>query len=312
MVFGGDDARTGSVPSGGHDDVMKHFSCWEGDVEPGWSVNFLGVHTRVAFFSMFEQLADFSQRRHLLTTHPYPNEDYFEWVALLQSVVEAQQRFTMVELGAGYGKWLVNGALAVRGYSGIPCRLIGVEAEPAHFKWMLQHLSDNGISRSEAKLRRAAVVAEDGPVWFHVGEAADWYGQAVADATDAPQSAAARFRSRLGAIRSAGRRRVQRVPGLSLASVLANEDRVDFLDVDVQGVEADVLVPAALELDDKVRRAYIGTHSRDNEERIRALFSGLGWECIDDYPSNQTCDTRIGQIAFQDGVQTWLNRRLSR
>src|SRR5262245_19881474 len=80
--------------------------------QPGWDVNFLGVRTRVKFFSLYEELADFSETRHVVTTPPVPNEDYFEWVTLIEAVVEARERFTMIELGAGWGRWLANAALA--------------------------------------------------------------------------------------------------------------------------------------------------------------------------------------------------------
>jgi hypothetical protein len=55
-----------------------------GWVEPGWHVNFLGVRTRVAFFSLYERLADYSRGRRLKAAPPTPNEDYFEWIALLE------------------------------------------------------------------------------------------------------------------------------------------------------------------------------------------------------------------------------------
>jgi FkbM family methyltransferase len=134
----------------------------------------------------------------------------------------------MIELGAGWGRWLANAAFVVRQIRGVPVMLIGVEPEPRHFAWMKQHLSDNGINRREWKLVRAATAGADGHVWFHVGAAADWYGQAIAEGNH-----------RLRHIR------VSR--------------RVELLDIDIQGAEADVLEPAAASLDSKVRRVYIGT-----------------------------------------------------
>jgi FkbM family methyltransferase len=317
MVFGGDDAHArGPIQTEPHP-VMHHFGCWEGDVDAGWSVNFLGVRTRVAFFSMFEQLADFSRQRHVITTHPVANEDYFEWIALLESVVEARDRYTMIELGAGYGKWLANAALAVRQYSGIPCRLLGIEAEPRHFAWMKEHMRDNGIPSASTRLIRAAVAPADGRVWFHVGDAADWYGQAIADDVPVqqerrpfgayPRAVLRRFRGQ----EPAGRR-VERVRAISLASLLAEEDFVDFVDIDVQGAEAAVLESAADPVDLLVRRIYVGTHSRENEDRIRELFRSLRWENVDDYAFASENETPWGAISFQDGVQTWLNPKLAK
>ena len=44
------------------------------------------------------------------TILPYPDfcEEYFEWIDVLESVLAADQQFVMIELGAGYGRWLVQ------------------------------------------------------------------------------------------------------------------------------------------------------------------------------------------------------------
>jgi FkbM family methyltransferase len=281
--------------------------------KPGWDVNFLGVRTRVKFFSLYEELADFSGMRCVVGAPPVPNEDYFEWVTLIEAAVEARERFTMIELGAGWGRWLANAALAVRQISGIPIMLVGVEPEPRHFTWMKQHLSDNGIKRRERKLVRAAAAGADGHVWFHVGAAADWYGQSVAEGTPSPS-----LRARVAGLgqymlRRLGRsdkRARQLVPAVSLTSLLRPLDRVNLLDVDIQGAEPDVLEPAAASIDSKVRRVYVGTHNREVEARLRALFRGLGWTSIYDFPGGGTSETAWGRIMFEDGVQAWLNPRL--
>ena len=36
---------------------------------------------------------------------PPIDEEYFEWVDLLESVRDARGAYTMMELGAGYGRW---------------------------------------------------------------------------------------------------------------------------------------------------------------------------------------------------------------
>ncbi len=283
------------------------------DVPPGWDLNFLGVRTRVEFFSLYNELADFSTKRRVATEPPPPNEDYFEWVTLMEAAVEARERFTMIELGAGWGRWLANAALAVRQISGLPVKLIGVEFEPQHFTWMEQHLDDNGIKPEERKLVRAAAAASDGHVWVHVGDAAGWYGQSVVPGkplspTRAYVATVRQFvRRRLG---RGDRRSLQPVPAVSLATLLGPLDRVDLIDVDIQGAEADVLEPAAASLDEKVRRVYVGTHNADVEGRLRRLFEGLGWKPIYDFPSNSTSATDWGRIIFEDGAQTWLNPRL--
>jgi FkbM family methyltransferase len=294
--------------------VLESFGSWRGRVEPGWDVNFLGVRTRVAFFSLYEQLADFSQARDVEAGPPVPNEDYFEWVTLLEAAVEATDSFTMVELGAGWGKWIVNGVAALRAVNGdVPYHVVGVESEPTHFRWMKQHLEDNDVDLRHATLIEAAVTRDDGHVWFHVGAPADWYGQAIApepEAHDEP-GLLERLRSRLGRRPAPPvERAVERVRAVSLRTVLEPFDRVDLIDVDIQGAEADALEPAAAELDARVKRAYVATHDPTNEDRLRTLFNGLGWSCLHDYPGNGISETPWGRIMFEDGAQVWINPRL--
>jgi FkbM family methyltransferase len=290
--------------------VTQRFPVWNGWVDPGWDINFLGVRTRVAFFSLYEQLADFSQRRQVSAGRPIPNEDYFEWITLLEAVVEAERSFTMVELGAGWGRWIVNGIGALRAHGELPYHVVGVESEPTHFKWMQQHLRDNAVDLRSATLVEAAVASNDGHVWFHMGAPADWYGQAISAEPQEGQQPALRER-----VAHAVRRRVRRAPGrtvervraVSLATLLEPLDLVDLIDADIQGAEADALEPAADLLDAKVKRVYVATHTRDNEDRVRSLFNALGWDSVWDYPCGAESDTPWGRILFEDGAQVWRN-----
>jgi hypothetical protein len=70
--------------------------------------------------------------------------------------------------------------------------------------------------------------------------------------------------------------------------------------------------PTAASIDSKVRRVYVGTHNREVEARLRALFRGLGWTSVYDFPGGGTSETAWGRIMFEDGVQAWLNPRSSR
>src|SRR5215510_16250692 len=55
------------------------------DARPGFDVNFLGVQTRVKFLSLYSELADFSGTRRVVAAPPVPNEDYFEWISVLEA-----------------------------------------------------------------------------------------------------------------------------------------------------------------------------------------------------------------------------------
>jgi FkbM family methyltransferase len=243
--------------------------------------NWVGVLTRREFFD--EDL------RFVTVSPPPPDAEIFEWIDLLEAVTQARGRFTMLELGAGYGRWIVNAAAALRAYSGLDHSLTAVEAEPTHFRWLELHCADNEV---DATLIHAAVAASPGTVEFGVGDPASWYGQAIADGTWSPE-------------------RVETVGALTLSELLEPLDRVDLIHCDIQGTEADVFEEAAQAVDAKVKRVHVGTHRAEGEQRLREVFSSLGWEKLNDFGSGGSADTPWGAMSFQDGVQTWLNVRLA-
>ena len=79
----------------------------------------------------------------------------------------------------------------------------------------------------------------------------------------------AQLRNRLVVGRDA--RRVRRTRAVSLKTLLESSQRVDLIDADIQGVEAEVFEPAATLLAAKVRRTHIGTHDRDNEPHFKSF-----------------------------------------
>jgi hypothetical protein len=76
----------------------------------------------------------------------------------------------MVELGAGYGRWAVRAAAALRQLRPIPFHLIAVEGEPRHYRWLRQHLSDNRIA-SDACTLIEGVVSDHRTKCFFMWEA---------------------------------------------------------------------------------------------------------------------------------------------
>jgi FkbM family methyltransferase len=239
--------------------------------------NWIGVTTRREFF--VEDL------RFVTVVPPPPDAELFEWIDVLEAVTRAAGAFTMFELGAGYGRWIVNAAAALRAYSGLPHSLTAVEAEPTHFRWLEDHCRDNDV---DAKLVQAAVAPGRGSVQFGVGQPASWYGQAIADGTWSPE-------------------RVVTVDAITLSDLLEPLERVDLIHCDIQGAEAAVFEEAASFVDAKVQRVHVGTHGQEVELRLRQLFSSLGWENVNDYAGGTSVETPWGTMDFQDGVQTWLN-----
>lgn len=227
--------------------------------------NWVGALTRREFFD--------DDLLFVRVTPPLPDPEIFEWIDMLEAVMGARGRFTMLELGAGYGRWTVNAAAALRAYSGLAHSLTAVEAEPTHFRWLALHCADNEV---EATLIPAAVASTRGTVEFGVGEPASWYGQAIADGTWGPE-------------------RVETVAAVTLSDLLEPLDCVDLIHCDIQGAEGDIFEEAAQPVDAKVKRVHVGTHGAQVEQRLRHIFSSLRWENINDYACGSSAETPWGR-----------------
>ncbi len=279
-----------------HHPVFDKIEPWRGIIEPGFAVDFLGIKTRRYFFS--DNLLSVDSPSHIAPSLPPFDEEYLEWIDLLESIAAALDRYTILELGAGWGRWLVRAAVALhRMRRETSYTLVGVEAEPTHFEWLNIHLQDNEVDLTRCHLVNAAVAPEDGEVWFVTGHPSEWYGQAV---VDSPRLVLADYPDA----------HVLKVRAVTLDSILRPLPLVDLADLDVQGAELDLLRAAAAQVDRKVRRLHIGTHKPEIEAGLRKLLAGLGWEKVYDFPMNSEQETSWGRIRFQDGVQSWINRKL--
>jgi FkbM family methyltransferase len=268
-------------PNHAHHEIFSRFRRWSGVAPAGFEFDFLGTRNRTAFFAMMQPRPN---DRDESPGYPPFDEEYFEWIDLLEAVAWAQGRFTMLELGAGFGRWTARGAAAARQRE-LPYRLVAVEAEPTHFDWMIQNLQDNGVRPEECHLFCAAVTGKDGKVSFQVGDAASSYGQSIGGTTE--------------------------VEAVSLATLLGSLDSVDLVDLDVQGAEFEVLAAAAELLKHKVKRVHVETHSGGLHADIHRLFRRLGWKPHFLYEGNSVDWTPWGRINFQGGTQGWLNPGLN-
>ena len=202
--------------------------------------------------------------------------ELFEFEALFHAVLDAKDHFTMVELGCGYARWLLFAAGAVkRAHPGMTSTLIGVEADATHFQWATEVSRENDLN---ARLLHAVVDGVDSEVDFLVlDDPAHQYGQSIIypwTKTYVEEHGMA-FDS-------------TKAPALSLKTLLADVDHVDYIDSDIQGAEADVFEAGADVLDAKVARVFIETHGEILERRLCALFARLGWRCCCNYgPSDQ-------------------------
>ena len=86
---------------------------------------------------------------------------------LLEAVVEAREEFTMAAVGAVVGPMACRRIHLSQAAPQRSRALIGVEAEPTHFAWMIEHFRDNGLDVRDHELIEAAAAGERGQAWFY-------------------------------------------------------------------------------------------------------------------------------------------------
>lgn len=257
--------------------------------------DFLGVATDVRYKAGWSQHA---VKNGSPISPPYPmvNEHYFDWIAMLKCVRNASGVFRMAELGAGYAPWLVRAVFAARQTGDVErFELVGVEADATHFEWTLEHFRDNGLSPSDYHLLHGAVSPEPALLRFpKIPNPDEDYGASV--------------------------KRVQpntldyvEVQGYTLDDLLSRfSGPVDFVHIDIQGSEYDV-IPQGMELlKTNVKAIMVGTHlSQEQHLQMYQLFNEQGWIEQMVFPRNEEVTTEFGVVKFGDGFQYWRNPRMA-
>jgi FkbM family methyltransferase len=288
--------------------IFLKFTHFKGEAPAGYDRDFVGSVTRPWFWGGPPRDAAIE------VDVPYPafDEEYFEWIDLLESVVAARDSYHMIELGAGYGRWAMRAALAIRQYSAIPFHLTAVEADPVHFDWLRMNFEDNGLDPDQHTLVQAAVGRNSGEasLWVASDESRHspglWYGQMIVGKQRAKPVKGANYGGYPVQRHKDGRKSIT-IPQIDMESILRNSPRIDLIDLDVQFQELEAITPAIAGLNAKVKRLHIGTHSTEIEVGLRTLLARHGWECRADYPGRGIRETPWGKIDFDDGVQSWVN-----
>lgn len=269
---------------------------------PGYVTDFLGVHTRATF------LDGLVAPHGVVQGLPIPDDgvhaETVEWIGLLKSVLAARGRYVCMELGAGWGPWIVAGACAAQRLGISDIRLTGVEADPGHFAFMQDHLRDNGLDPAAHNLIQAAVGAEAGRArWPCVANpAADWGSRpmAMAEAGDSDHLGR-QFNEWL------------EVEVRSFADLLRTQPAWDLVHIDIQGWEADLCQAAAGLLDERVRWMVVATHDPKLHGTVMEQLHGQGWELENEKPprlSWQSGARSLQAMVTMDGTQVWRNPAL--
>src|SRR5688500_14098795 len=98
---------------------------------PDYDLDFLGIKTRRSFYAGMPGVDSRGAGDRLVTTsHPAFDEEYFEWTDIFESIEQSRSTYVFVELGAGWGRWSMRAAGALRRIKP-DCRFqcVAVEAE---------------------------------------------------------------------------------------------------------------------------------------------------------------------------------------
>lgn len=252
--------------------------------------DFLGVATDVTYKKPWGKYA-VGIGAEYTSNYPVVNEHYFDWIALLQCVRSASGTFRMAELGAGWAPWLVRAAFAARQVPAIEqIELVGVEADPTHYSWMKDHFLDNKLNPAKYHLIHGAVAPHSSRLRF--------------PKLDNPDED---YGASLNAVSTNGE--YVDVQGYPLTDLL---DRftgpVDFIHMDIQGAEYDVIPGAMKLLKSQVKAMMVGTHtSLEKHNDLHQMFLDYGWKPVIVFPRNGEVETEFGKVTFGDGFIFYSN-----
>ncbi|WP_342617366.1 class I SAM-dependent methyltransferase [Rhodoferax sp. GW822-FHT02A01] len=224
--------------------------------------------------------------------------DLAEFGAALRALDLARKKFTVVELGCGWGCWLnITGVVARQ--KGLDVTLIGVEGDPGHVQFAHEALTENGFNSGDYVVHHGIASWQEGHALFPIQEhsGVSWGLEARFNVSDDEL---------VGLLETGKYMHLRQIP---LSSLLPQDcDHIDLVHVDIQGAEIP-LIPASMEfLNEKVAMVLIGTHSKQIEAALFDSFLSFGWVLEVERPAVLSVGRKLHTKV--DGVQLWRNPRL--
>lgn len=241
-------------------------------------------------------------------TFPVPDDGFhaetLEYVAVCDSVHRATSKYSIIEIGAGWGPWISLGGVLARNKGINNIHLIGVEAHPDRFELMKNQLLVNQLRPStnldvtdfngiHCKLLQGAASSESKTLWFPKVSVLD-------------MGAAASHEDHSDDYRGLN---VQNFPvtGFTLEEIIGDLE-VDMLHVDIQGAEFELLESGIDLINDRIKAMMVATHSRVIEGELIELLYQNGWYLHREKPCIvgwRTSPASIEAMTQVDGCQYW-------
>ena len=296
--------------SAGDIELLRPYQdCENAKGHPGELLDWLGIRTDLSLHAWVPVPP--TGFIHVLNL-PIPSDqihaETIEYVALIVGLERAKSRgdesFTAIELGASYGPWVTAaGVLALRnGFRRI--NLTAVEASKETVPQIIEHAARNGLTgRPEVAIEgiHAAVHVNDKPVYFPRVDVSSDNGAQLSITNDTVDYRGLPVE-------------YDEVAGITLATLCAQREQVDFLHLDLQGAEERLIQnPEFIQtLDAKIATFFLATQSRLIEGLALRVLSERGWRLVRERPTTFQQNDRTADIngwTTRDGGQLWLNPR---
>ena len=240
---------------------------------------------------------------------PLPDDGFhaegIEYAALLDAFDNRQAggRFAAVEVGSGWGPWIGLAGVLANTHGVEALCLIGAEASAERYALMCRHLELNGLTSASRRM----IKTFHGAIWTHNGEVQfpDSNVEDMGPAVTA-QGSKTDYRGRRVTTLS--------TPCVQLNTLCEGAGLIDFLHIDVQGSELDIIRNEAKWLGENVRSMMIATHSRVIEGGVMDLLGDFGWVLRREKPCrfqlNEEHRASWEGVTQADGAQHWFNPSL--
>lgn len=282
--------------------LLHSFVVQEARLEKGFYVDGFSHKTLYSSVSFCNQ---FNLAR---LTFPVPDDGFhaetLEYVAVCDSVHRATSKYSIVEIGAGWGPWISLGGVLARNKGINDIYLIGVEAHPDRFELMKNQLLVNQLrpytdlnvtdfNGTHCKLLQGAASSESKTLWFPKVSVLD-------------MGVAASHENRSDDYRGLNVQNFP-VPGLTLDEIIGDLE-IDLLHIDIQGMEFELLESGIDLVNDRIKAMMIATHSRVIEGQLIELLYRNGWYLHREKPCIvgwRTSPASIEAMTQVDGCQYW-------